>query len=358
MKQLLKNILLVFGGIAAGLLVSEALLRLFLPQPVYLMNRTYFFYHQYDNELGWTTKENVSGADRPNPQEPAVQVSINGKGYRGKEYPDSKPSGTSRVAILGDSITFGYGVEERDGYPAIAQQKLGPAFQVINRGVTGYGLDQEYLLFKRSVLRQQPDLVIVGFSGGDIYDLTCSTRLGIPKPYFTVVDGQLTLHRPPAEFSKVNDRDIFFRGRPLQSFLFRHAHLFRLLFYRYSDKFKEDNVSIEEMTVFEGGKVASAIIRDWKKICDENGIKLLFLVIPQEDWLKEDRKGKGAAFRTAHVAAVQMLEDLGLEYVDLWPVFASNLDRGLFLKNDVVHPNRLGNEIIAEALARRILSGR
>lgn len=355
MKKTLKNLFLIVIGILAGLLLVEAGLRIFAPQPVYLLNRTYFFYHKYDNELGWTTKENSNGLDQPNPKEPAVQVRINSQGYRGKEYPAIKPKGTRRVIIFGDSITFGYGLEENDSYPAMLQQLLGGGTEVINRGVTGYGLDQEYLLFKRQVLQQRPDLVIVGFSGGDIYDSTCSTRFGIPKPYFKLADGQLILHKPPAEFSKVDDRDIFFRGKPLQSFLFANLHTYRLLFYQFSKLLKEDDVSIEEMSVVEGGQVASAIIKLWKKICDDNGIKLLFLVIPQADWIKNAASAKNVkGFNSGHDAAVEILEDAGISYLDLWDSFAVNYDQELFLKGDNVHPNRKGTKIIAEKIKQRL----
>jgi lysophospholipase L1-like esterase len=352
MKKIFQNLLLVLAGIGVGLLLIEAGLRIFAPQPSNLMNWENFFYHKYDNELGWTTKENTFGVDHPNPQEPAVQIRINSQGYRGQEYPRQKAPGTRRVVILGDSITFGYGVEEKDSYPAILQPMIGAGSQVINRGVSGYGLDQEFLLFQREVLQQRPDLVIVGFSAGDIYDSTCSTRFGIPKPYFKLVNGQLILHRPPAEFSKVNDSDILFRGKPFQAFLFARFHLYRLLFYRFSPIMKKDHVSIEEMTVMEGARVAAAIAKSWKKICDENGVRLLFLVIPQEDWLKNSASSK--AFKSGHASAVEILEDAGISYLDLWDPFAANYGQGLFLKGDNVHPNRKGNEIIAQKVRKRL----
>ena len=352
MNKFIKDLLLVFLGITAGLLLVEAGLRIFAPQPVYLLNWENFFYHKYDNELGWTTKENSLGMDHPNLQEPSVQIRINSQGYRGMESPGLMTPGIRRVVILGDSITFGYGVEEKDSYPAILQALIGADSQVINRGVSGYGLDQEFLLFKRDVLQQRPDLVIVGFSAGDIYDSTCSTRFGIPKPYFRLVDGKLILHSPPREFSKVNDSDILFRGKPFRSFLFTRLHLYRLIFYRFSPVMKKEHVSIEEMTVTEGTQVAAAIVRSWKKICDENGIKLLFLVFPQDDWLKNAASSK--AFKSGHASAVEILEDAGISYLDLWDAFAANYNQGLFLKGDNVHPNRKGNEIIAEKIRKRL----
>ena len=43
-----------------------------------------------------------------------VEVKINSIGYRDGEYPDERVPGSVRVLMLGDSITFGWGVEERN----------------------------------------------------------------------------------------------------------------------------------------------------------------------------------------------------------------------------------------------------
>jgi len=38
----------------------------------------------------------------------------------------------------------------------------------------------------------------------------------------------------------------------------------------------------------------------------------------------------------------------------LWDPFAKKLDSGLFLQGDFVHPNKKGNEIIAESIHKRL----
>jgi acyl-CoA thioesterase-1 len=47
--------------------------------------------------------------------------------------------GAIRVACIGDSITYGSGIENREtnSYPAVLEQRLGPKFQVRNFGVSG-----------------------------------------------------------------------------------------------------------------------------------------------------------------------------------------------------------------------------
>lgn len=45
------------------------------------------------------------------------------------------PSGGPIVEVLGDSFTFGNGVEDADAYPARLQQELGPRVAVRNRAI-------------------------------------------------------------------------------------------------------------------------------------------------------------------------------------------------------------------------------
>jgi hypothetical protein len=59
------------------------------------------------------------------------------------------PAATVRVHVFGDSFTFGQGVEDDQTYPALLQQALGPAYEVVSYGVNGYGPEQMYLRMER-----------------------------------------------------------------------------------------------------------------------------------------------------------------------------------------------------------------
>jgi lysophospholipase L1-like esterase len=58
-------------------------------------------------------------------------VSTNSKGFRGPELNETKNG--FRILCLGDSVTFGWGVAEKDSYPALLRKNLG--IEVINAGV-------------------------------------------------------------------------------------------------------------------------------------------------------------------------------------------------------------------------------
>jgi lysophospholipase L1-like esterase len=69
------------------------------------------------------------------------------------------------VICFGDSITYGYGAEAGEDYPA-ALAKLLP-LAVINSGVNGDTTRQGIARLERDVLEKQPRLVIIEFCGND-----------------------------------------------------------------------------------------------------------------------------------------------------------------------------------------------
>lgn len=50
---------------------------------------------------------------------------VNTLGLRGPDRPIEKPPGVARVAVLGDSVVWGWGVAEEDGMVARLEARLG-----------------------------------------------------------------------------------------------------------------------------------------------------------------------------------------------------------------------------------------
>jgi hypothetical protein len=96
-------------------------------------------------------------------------VRINPHGLRGaRDFSREKPAGIFRIAVLGDSNTFGWGVGEGEPYSQIVQQKLGSRFEVLNFGVPGYNTTMEVATYEHKAARYSPDLVIIHFIGNDL----------------------------------------------------------------------------------------------------------------------------------------------------------------------------------------------
>ncbi len=102
-----------------------------------------------------------------------VPVKTNGCGMRGREVSIRKPEGTVRVAFLGDSFTFGWGVKIEDAFTSVVERNLNRVedgkqkVEVLNFGVPGYSTFQEVALFKERGLDFSPDVVVVYFVEND-----------------------------------------------------------------------------------------------------------------------------------------------------------------------------------------------
>jgi lysophospholipase L1-like esterase len=93
------------------------------------------------------------------------EVTINSRGMRDAEHERARPPGVQRILVLGDSWTFGVGVELESTWPRRLEEVLerdGHAVDVMNAGVPGDGTYEEAIRYAR--LRDlEHDLVLVGF---------------------------------------------------------------------------------------------------------------------------------------------------------------------------------------------------
>ena len=94
---------------------------------------------------------------------------LNARGFRGPDFFAAREPAAFRVACLGDSVTFGR--PEAD-YPSLLQRALedkfpGRAFLVGNFGVPGYSSFQGLQLLTHEVLEAKPDAVVVLFGWND-----------------------------------------------------------------------------------------------------------------------------------------------------------------------------------------------
>ena len=147
----------------------------------------------YDARLGWRNipKSSTTTFGRP--------LTINSMGHRGPEYTLEKPADVSRILLLGDSYTWGYGVGDDEVFAALLRQKLQASvtkWQVLNSGVSGWGTDQELLYLDSEGFRFSPQLVVLAlFVGNDPSENMFSIRYGLQKPVF--LDTRLTLANVP-----------------------------------------------------------------------------------------------------------------------------------------------------------------
>jgi lysophospholipase L1-like esterase len=103
---------------------------------------------------------------------------LNSRGFRGPEVAPRKGPGARRVAVLGDSCTFGIVLSGQgtfdlpEPYPGLLQKILdrnfGPGrFEVINYSAIGYTSFHGLRRLRRDVLPDEPDVVVIRFGWND-----------------------------------------------------------------------------------------------------------------------------------------------------------------------------------------------
>ena len=99
----------------------------------------------------------------------SLTVTTNSLGFRDRDFSQQKTART-RIVALGDSFTYGWGVEAEQSWPKILEQRLRSAgldVEVANLGKPG-GSPRNYAdIAEQSIPLLYPDVVIVGVLQGD-----------------------------------------------------------------------------------------------------------------------------------------------------------------------------------------------
>lgn len=117
---------------------------------------------QYDPEASWELLPGFRGSQ--------AGIAIDAQGLRGAGLPRPRPAGERWLLLMGDSVTFGWGVGQQETYgaqlEAVAQSCGGRRLRVLDAGVPGYALAQgEAVLARRLALG--PDDVVLCFGNVD-----------------------------------------------------------------------------------------------------------------------------------------------------------------------------------------------
>jgi hypothetical protein len=108
----------------------------------------------FDPVLGWRLE--------PNLRTPTLRT--NGAGIRDdREIPLAPRPGERRIALMGDSFTFGHDVLDHETFGWFLEESIGERATVLNFGVPSYGTDQALLMFEERARRFRPAVAVLGF---------------------------------------------------------------------------------------------------------------------------------------------------------------------------------------------------
>ncbi|HEX4954098.1 MAG TPA: SGNH/GDSL hydrolase family protein [Thermoanaerobaculia bacterium] len=259
------------------------------------------------------------------------RIAINSAGMRDDEPLPRTPE-LFRIAVVGDSSTFGFGiVDARDTYANVLERRLnaeaadGRRYEVLNLGVGGYGSLDEALAFAARAAELAPDLVIVGYSLND------------PE-----IEPIQPLH---AHFQRVE--------------WWQRSHLLRLLAQA------RDRVELQR---YGGGSYYLAIHRHpakWGSVVDafrrfavlgeQQGFAILLAILPV---LPDGEWGRRYRFLGLHEQVAAEGRAHGFQVIDLLPVLETHDPGEIRVSAEDFHPNERGHQLIADALFDRLVGER
>jgi len=187
---LLPKLGLILLGLSFGAIAAEITLR--------IAGYSYPEFYQPDESRGYALRPNMEGRYR---KEGDAMVRINGDGLRDRQHALSKPPGTVRIAIIGDSYPEAFPVSMEEAFWSIMEKQLqqcgafgGKKIEVINFGVSGYGTAQELITLREHVWQYAPDVVMLTVTtNNDLSDNLRVLKKTDEVPYFVYHDGKLAL---------------------------------------------------------------------------------------------------------------------------------------------------------------------
>jgi lysophospholipase L1-like esterase len=191
MSSTSKGWLLKFGSILIGLVIalvaSEFALRWY-GDFVLSQEKMDVGLIQYDEKLGWKLAKNWSGQHQH--FDYSAHYSTDFMGFRKSLVQKNIAKNRIRVLVMGDSFTFGLGVEDDLTFVSLMNRD-NPDTTFINGGVPGYAPDQQMLWLSKAVLSTQPDsIVFIIYLGNDLVDigLPFAVQAAYAKPYIALTE--------------------------------------------------------------------------------------------------------------------------------------------------------------------------
>ena len=99
-----------------------------------------------------------------------ADLQVNSAGFRERNFTDAKAPGTYRIAVVGDSFTYGNGIRREDRYSDLLQAQLPAHFEVLNFGQPGANTPEHLRNVAMLLPRIHPDFILVQWYVNDTED--------------------------------------------------------------------------------------------------------------------------------------------------------------------------------------------
>ena len=261
---------------------------------------------------------------------------INSTGLRNRKLVAKRP-GALRVLLLGDSVAFGYDLDDADVFANLVEQDLRGRqidVEIVNGSVPGWSRHQQRLFLEKFGPEIQPDLVIYTVVLNDLVEIATSEA---QLRWSVRLVGALGWATQRSALANALKGALASAARTSDEF---HGSI------DVYDRMTEttDDPDIREALALEQRETKTLLVA-----AQSFGCPVVAILVPMAPQLV-------ATHPPAVLAAMQtFLGEQGVTVLDLWPLLRAT-DKPTFL--DRVHMNETGHRITARAIVRLLLTER
>jgi GDSL-like Lipase/Acylhydrolase family len=232
-----------------------------------------------------------------------------------------------RVVVLGDSFTWGAGVDFDDAYPQRLERALsrrrGGGVEVVNLALPGFKTDDELAVLEKQGLALAPDLVLLGYVLNDAEDESSAEKRRAEDWI-----------RTRAEAPGLLDRSALLRfvGRRLWATREgrRRVAAYRAMFADDAPGWAASRKSLESIGA----------------LCRSHGVPVVVVLFP----LFGNPLDQGYPFTDIHAKVAAAASRAGARVVDLLPAYRGLRSDLLVVDAEDEHPNEIAHRIAAKTL--------
>ena len=282
-----------------------------------------------------------------------IVIESNGEGFRTRNLSKNKEPGVFRILFLGDSTTFGWGVEQDERCSDLLEKRLNEAgtgirYEIVNMGLPGYSSYHGRIVLDRYGLGYSPDMIILSFGANDSREVPKVVKRMIQRPNWK--------EKTAVALSGLKT------ARLLQEILIARRNPMERIRAMRTAEGSEPFVTLDEFRA------------NLKAIIDagrQKGIETVILPLccPLDYLAAQSALAKrenvriidGTFILLDTVQAIQQGQRepaLARHYEELYGMDLLQSRRLLYVTNDTCHPNILGHRILADALFDRIFRER
>lgn len=261
---------------------------------------------------------------------PAVRV--NNVGFRDRDVP---PKSTKyRIVVVGDSFTWGQGVEEKDRFSDLIEQALGSGYEVFNFGRPGNNMP-EHLQVLTQALDVHPDFVLLQLYIND-WETASMVRPAPPKLLPASVDRYLETRSIVYDLLRDETISLLENAGVVESYV----------------SYMNQNLRNPDLP---NAKLAYGQLGEFIDRARAARVGVGVVLFPAPDALGP--RGRDYPFRYLHEGTARLCGEKHVPFLDLLPLYSTIDDpKTLWVSPFDAHPNAMSNHLAADAILKKFSS--